>query len=647
MRFFDDGPVIPSHLLEQQRLGNVIFFCGAGISMPAGLKSFWGLTKQIIERLNAQKAKAAFENNEGFDRVFNLLAREFGRPQIDLEIYKTLKTPRRAKIDCHRWILDLSRGPHGRPQIVTTNFDLLFEKVDRRIARIIPPALPDLDLQPQIDGIVYLHGRLMKPADGATANYVISSSDFGRAYLSEGWAGRFVKSLREKFTLVFLGYTASDPPMRYLLEGLNTKGSEAFDSPIYAFVPGDAGDAEEEWGDRGVTPICYDDANHHAALWQTIEAWSQAASDPAKWNDALLALAQRFPSDLAPYERGQVAQLLTTKAGAKLFADADPPPPAEWLCVFDNNVRYTKPRRKSWEDGEEIDPLAVFGLDDDPPRPEPKPVGSSIAGVNLLSWREGDTSFPERTTLLGAAPDWSQPLPERLFHIARWFARICDQPAAIWWAAGWRTLNLNQLWHVERRVEDSAHEFSSDALRFWRLYLEYHLRSEDSTDFGWYGFNKRLKTEGWTSAILRTFERLTDPRVEFERYPYGAPLPPKEPWEKIKADAVYEAEVRLLDRHGDSLDVPDEHLVEVVAIMRRSLIRCRALFNETEKLWWRSPTLHPTGARGESVSGRKSLYFLWFRDLFDRLAAQSPYLARNEATCWPIDDTYFFGKLKI
>src|SRR3546814_6470602 len=83
-------------------------------------------------------------------------------------------------------ILDLSGGVDGRPQLVTTNFDLLFEAVEKRISRVVPPALPDLSLQQAIEGVVYLHGRLRKPEVGVASGYVISSADFGRAYLSEG-----------------------------------------------------------------------------------------------------------------------------------------------------------------------------------------------------------------------------------------------------------------------------------------------------------------------------------------------------------------------------------------------------------------------------------------------------------------------------
>ncbi len=50
MRFVENGPSLPAHLLEEQAQGNVIFFCGAGVSMPAGLDSFWALTTLLTVR---------------------------------------------------------------------------------------------------------------------------------------------------------------------------------------------------------------------------------------------------------------------------------------------------------------------------------------------------------------------------------------------------------------------------------------------------------------------------------------------------------------------------------------------------------------------------------------------------------------------
>ena len=53
---------------------------------------------------------------------------------------------------------------------------------------------------------------------------VLSGGDFGRAYLAEAWATRFVCDLLDRYIVVLLGYSADDPPVRYLLEGLHVSG---------------------------------------------------------------------------------------------------------------------------------------------------------------------------------------------------------------------------------------------------------------------------------------------------------------------------------------------------------------------------------------------------------------------------------------
>lgn len=158
MRFVENGPSLPAHLLEEQAQGNVIFFCGAGVSMPAGLDSFWTLTNRIIDTLDATKARKALADKESFDRVFNVLVREFGREEIDSQIYAALGVGKPRTLKHHRDILALSRGASGNPQIVTTNFDRLFEQAGRDVRPIVPPGLPDIELNQPIRGVVYLHG---------------------------------------------------------------------------------------------------------------------------------------------------------------------------------------------------------------------------------------------------------------------------------------------------------------------------------------------------------------------------------------------------------------------------------------------------------------------------------------------------------
>lgn len=47
MQFVANGPDIPDELLQAHEEGRVVFFCGAGISYPAGLPGFKGLVKKI------------------------------------------------------------------------------------------------------------------------------------------------------------------------------------------------------------------------------------------------------------------------------------------------------------------------------------------------------------------------------------------------------------------------------------------------------------------------------------------------------------------------------------------------------------------------------------------------------------------------
>ena len=415
MRFLEDGPNIPDTLIEARDRGEVVFFCGAGISAPAGLPDFGGLADNLLDRLAAQESRAARQREESLDRVFMTMVKEFGGTAVDREMSRALRTPRKADLRYHRAAIDLSRGADGVAKIVTTNFDLLFERADRSLRAYVPPALPDLaQLQP-IQGIVYLHGRLNR-ATKVRAGYIITSADFGRAYLAEGWAARFVRALSERYTIVLLGYSANDPPMRYLLEGLNSRDDPARRSLIYAFVPEGSAAAEESWHDKGVTTLPYAPRDSaHSGLWDSVFAWAEAARDPEAGRARLVTLAQRQPAELKPFQRGQVAHLVSTKAGANAFASAEPLPPAEWLCVFDAYSRYAKPGRLSWREETKVDPLDVFGLDTDPPRPAERPGGPFEApGEDLLGWRRGDQNWPERQRLSSYRAEWTNQLPSPL-----------------------------------------------------------------------------------------------------------------------------------------------------------------------------------------------------------------------------------------
>lgn len=651
MRYFNDGPDIPAHLLEQQALGNVIFFCGAGVSMPAGLDSFWELTDRIVTSLDAQEARKLLDDGWDFDRIFNQLVKEFERPEIDRQIYKALGRKRAKTLAHHRAILSLSKGAAGTTQLVTTNFDLLFERAGCKAPKIVPPNLPNLELNQAIDGVVYLHGRLADPDETNSANYVVSSSDFGRAYLAEGWAARFVKELRERYTLVFLGYSADDPPMRYLLEGLNDREGVVYDNPIYAFSAETNESAIEAWYDRGVTPVGYDPSKSHSKLWETIHAWAAASNDPQAWTESVIELARRGPRKLLAFERGQVVELISTKKGATAFADAKPAITSEWLCVFDPITRYGKPRKRSWgEDDKEIDPQQIYGLDSDQPRP-PQSSNRLFADdvQNPLAWRNGDGDQSSYLTLQGSFQVYRYPLPPRLYSIARWFGVVSHEPSAIWWASGWHYLNQHLLWFVAQRLRDRHGErLPDEAAHFWSFYLERTERQAfDDQEYRWFDFEGLVRNVGWNGHTLRYLERCIHPTVAASRPSLSFPCPPEGDWADIDYRDVTDLNVRVLDRHGHNLDIPADILPVLVRMLRVSLVRMVELLDEVGNTFWRSPNFHPSGKPDEHYHGKKEQFVLWFSQLFGTLATQNRTLAREEWDHWPVGDERLFDKLRV
>ncbi len=153
MRFLADGPNIPDDLLEQRDRGNVVFFCGAGVSVPSGLPGFFQLTKQAMQKLGTPaeaKSRRLFERPRApgedppFDQVFNLLHEEYRRSEVDDVVSRLLRTPGRASVETHQVILRLSRNARRLPQVVTTNFDWLFERADKSLQIHLQPGVHDV-----------------------------------------------------------------------------------------------------------------------------------------------------------------------------------------------------------------------------------------------------------------------------------------------------------------------------------------------------------------------------------------------------------------------------------------------------------------------------------------------------------------------
>jgi hypothetical protein len=381
MRFFADGPALPDELLAARDAGQVIYFCGAGVSMAnAGLPDFPTLAERVIDRLGStshsparrllarSRAEERIEGLGGLvpaDRIFAMLEREFEVADVRAAVARELRPAAGTDLRAHRTMLDLARAPDGRVRIVTTNFDRLFQAANRRLPIHRAPTLPDPRRPQDFHGIVHLHGLVGTDYERAEDDeFILSSADFGRAYLADGWATRFIQGLMEGYQLVFVGYSADDPPVQYLLEALSDRALAR--GGLYAFQAGAPDEAHALWRSKGVRAIPYSTEDGHVALWETFEAWATRARNPQAWEKRVLRRAQRGPLVMAPHERGWIRHLATFSAGAaRLTQDSLP---AEWLCVFDPATRYGQPE-PNYGEGPGFDPFDAYGLDDDTPPP--------------------------------------------------------------------------------------------------------------------------------------------------------------------------------------------------------------------------------------------------------------------------------------
>ncbi|MFA6241641.1 MAG: SIR2 family protein [Candidatus Hydrogenedentales bacterium] len=306
---------IPERLLLAHARGEVLFIAGAGVSMPAGLPDFRRLVLKAYRQLDSaahavmsqipdtahnqwQANWADLKNDQAaeiqrfikgdHDVVLGMLERRMdgrshGKSSVRLAIAEAIRAPSTKPASIHKALMRLAdRG--GTVTIVTTNFDLLLEDAAKRLGS---PAqtyalggIPRPSRRDDFKGVLHIHGALDRDAS-RTSDLVLTDQDFGEFYLRRRIVPDFIYDAARLFNLVLIGYSANDPPMRYLLNAVAADGSRFGDlKERFAFVGNCVPDpvALEDWNGRGITPISYDTANGHAVLLRTMERWADLSA---------------------------------------------------------------------------------------------------------------------------------------------------------------------------------------------------------------------------------------------------------------------------------------------------------------------------------------------------------------------------------
>lgn len=300
---------IPQQLLDAAAKDEVVFFVGAGASFnpPANLPSYNQLAAMLADEADESRPC----DDEQLDRFIGMLPGNFN-------VHKRTKDIMRGDdIHCnstHEAIVRLASSVKT-PRIVTTNYDLLLEEAAQKqncdLGRsYYGPAVP---IGSDFSGLLYLHGSV----DSPDREIVLDDRDFARAYLSEGWATRFLLKLFETYTVVFIGYSFGDVIMRYLALGISSHAR-----PRYIFLSEEDMDGRDnEWQHNGIIPIPYPAANGHHALVEALTAWTDyICSDYNAYKKRLPDIIKNgVPKD--DVDLDYVSAALSTDEGAQCFVD--------------------------------------------------------------------------------------------------------------------------------------------------------------------------------------------------------------------------------------------------------------------------------------------------------------------------------------
>ena len=664
MRFSASSMDIPDALAQARDDGRVVFIAGAGVSMgPAGLPGFNGLTSAVLDdlgfgensparRLHSLPVRLGDANlspneiamSHAPDRVFAHMETEIDRHQILNQVQRHLAVTDATDRSAHDIVRTLATDQDGRLRLVTTNFDPLFEREGTNIFR--PDNLPNLVRDPFFDGLVYLHGRLSEPLRrGERDDIVLSSNDFGRAYLMEAHATRFLLELIRRHVVVFIGYQANDPPVRYLLEAINR--FEAIPPNLYAFTPDDE-ELKSAWREKGVTSIGYaTQGNDHSALWDGLELWADRAREPRAWMERTARLAQSSPETLEPWQRSLVVHLTKSADGMGHFCRQEPAPPADWIRVFDSNERYREPRRSLVDDGElPRDPFALYHLAEDKlpiERDRNLPGQSRLPDgvVDILQTTDDDAiagGLASTSTLRGAYRSGANAiLCPRLNLLGRWIVAQVDSPVLVDWLCRQNAIHPEILstlrWQVWRREADDNADWQ-DAWFTLLDALSFQLAEEDRMD-------ARSHRSTATPHAIRRLADKHKPRITVSAWIH-----------EQRTDVVETIRSNLEIEYTDavcSLNFPEGSEGERASLLHGYLMRADALLRFLGRGYgFLVPSIRPEDDTNIDRFGRSSdlglLLLSYTQSLLD-WSEVAPTAARVHVQDWPVDREFLFGRL--
>ena len=626
MQFVTNGPDIPDTLLQAHEEGRVVFFCGAGISNPAGLPGFDGLVDSIYKKVGTTRTpiEAQAFTSFQYDATLNLLEDRLPGQRKGLQMRKALadslkpKLRKKGAMETHSALLQLARNREGKLRLVTTNFDRVFERVGKHesspFVPYVAPMLP-VPKNSRWDGLIYLHGLLPgRPDDNALNRLVVTSGDFGLAYLTERWAARFVSELFRNYVVCFVGYSINDPVMRYMMDALAADRMLGDVTP-QAWALGDVKPGEEntktiEWMAKGVTPILYEvpaGDKTHSALHGTLKAWANTYRDGINGKSGIVArhaLARPSASTKQDHFVGRMLWALSDRSGvpAQKFADFNPAPSLDWLleAFADDRFQHADLPRFNVPSHAEVDAKLTFSLITRPAPYHLAPRMSLVSGGGInLGW------------------------DDIMFHLARWLTRHLNDPALVLWLADrggqlggrWSWLIESKLDELDGLQRDGKFAELADIRanapnavpsplmrRLWRLLLAGRVKAH-RTNIDLYMWQRKLKRDGFSTTLRLELRDILSPRITLRKpIRWGQETDPSEEPKRIRqlvdwelvlvADQVHSA---LRDQSSKTWRAALPKLLDDLQVLLLDALELLREFDEaddeSDRSYWDMPSI--------------------------------------------------------
>ncbi len=273
----------PGRLINSLRDSRLVIFAGAGVSMgkPACLPNFRQLTKKI-----SVGTGKLIKENEPEDHFHGKL--QHSKVNVHARAAQALTSANSSPNELHRSLLRLYPDVE-QIRIVTTNFDQLFEQAAEEFFTETPEIFraPALPLGNDFTGIVHVHGSLVREHE-----MVLTDADFGRAYLTQGWARRFLVDVFRNFDVLFVGYSHNDVIINYLARAIPDS------EPGRRFALTDCDDDLEHWNVLGIASITYPQQNKDdfGSLYDGVQLLSVLVNrNILDWKRELNDLASKSP----------------------------------------------------------------------------------------------------------------------------------------------------------------------------------------------------------------------------------------------------------------------------------------------------------------------------------------------------------------